>query len=417
MDYQDFKNPCQDESAEKYCCNLFKNITVGEHFQMLLEIMKHSYIRNFKNDQEKVAFFNKFVLKGLKNHNLSFTNPQPSILNTILFTNLTTDFQNAKSQNSKMNLVITGHGICYSYNSLPMHQIYQPSHYLDMWNLTFGTGIDEVLEYPTVWGPARPLYIVVQSFEPSSEKTSHGFMLSFTNEYNPYDDTQNSFEIMPGYQHTFRVIPSQLSTTDHFDKLKLGDRKCKLENENEGMRLLRRFSKSGCEFECAIEKSLEICSCLPWSVPRSGNHYKTCDMFGNLCFKNTFNSPQTYEGCSCMSDCQATTYIISESSKPISNWIELCSRAKVISQLADYIHENYNLYFTLSYFMNKRGPDPDSLLNVCEFLITNHVSVIKVEIGAKSVIKSVRDVKTTFENQLSAIGRIFYLFLIIVFKK
>jgi hypothetical protein len=407
MDYQNLKNPCQDESAEKYCCNLFENITVGEHFQMLLEIMEHSYIRDFENDEEKMAFFNNVVLKGLKNQNLSFTNPQTSILNTILFANLTTDFQNAKSQNTKMNTVITGRGICYSYNSLPMHQIYQPSHYQEMWNLTFGAGSDEELEYPTVWGPAQPLYIVAQSFEPSSVRTSHGFMLSFTNEFNSYDVIQNSFEILPGYQHTFRVIPSQLSTTVRFDELKLGDRKCKLKNENEGMRLLSRFSKSGCEFECALEKSSDTCSCMPWSVARRDNNSKTCDMFGNLCFKNAFNSPQTYEGCGCMNDCQATTYIISESSKPISNWKELCLSSNVISQLANYVHENYNLYFTLSYFIDKQGPDPDSLNNVCEFLIKNHVSVIKVEIGAKSVIKSVRDVKTTFENQLSAVGRIF----------
>lgn len=58
----------------------------------------------------------------------------------------------------------------------------------------------------------------------------------------------------------------------------------------------------------------------------------------------------------------------------------------------------------LNYHIDEKGLNPELFENVCEFIIRNHISVIEVKIGAKSVIKSVRDVKITFENQLSAIG-------------
>ena len=52
----------------------------------------------------------------------------------------------------------------------------------------------------------------------------------------------------------------------------------------------------------------------------------------------------------------------------------------------------------------KSVPNLESKFDVGKYLFQNHISIIKVEIGTKSVIKSVRDVKATFEYQLSAIG-------------
>ena len=71
--------------------------------------------------------------------------------------------------------------------------------------------------------------------------------------------------------------------------------------------------------------------------------------------------------------------------------------------------KHYYLYFASDSFYNA---DPDSNVDITEYLFQNYFSIVKVEMGAKSVIKSVRDVKATFEYQLSAIGMFdfFYFF-------
>lgn len=97
-------------------------------------------------------------------------------------------------------------------------------------------------------------------------------------------------------------------------------------------------------------------------------------------------------------------YTFSESSRPIVEWLKLFSNT-VIGRFESF-RADYSLDLTYKrYILNIGPPDPDSLDDICEYVVKNFVSVIRVEIGTKSVIKSVRDVKTTFETQLSAIGK------------
>ena len=89
----------------------------------------------------------------------------------------------------------------------------------------------------------------------------------------------------------------------------LSDRKCRLASENEEMKLFQRYSKSGCEYECALLKSSQTCGCRPWNLPDVlNNRTKICDLLGNFCFHNTLNSPMTYQNCNCYSDCQTTRW-------------------------------------------------------------------------------------------------------------
>ena len=392
------KYPCLGQ-FDHPCCNLFQNVTIDEHLETFLSIMKYSYLRNFNDEQDKEMFLDKFAKKLYQGEKPTLVSSSYSTLNTFLICDQVSDFQEAESSCQHVHPVVTGNGLCYSYNGLQMHELYKASSYSQMWNSTFGGRKTTV---PV--DPSRTLYIVVQSYKPSSLKVSQNFMLSFTSQFSPFDVVNNSFEIMAGFQHDFRIIPSVLSTSSRFDELPLTDRKCRLKIETHDMELLKSYSKSGCEFECAIKKSADTCRCLPWSIPRIANHSKTCDMLGNRCFKNSFNSPSTYENCSFLNDCQNVMYTFSESSRPIVEWLKLCSNT-VIGRFQSF-RADYSLDLTYKrYILNIGPPDPDSLDDICEYVVKNFVSVIRVEIGTKSVIKSVRDVKTTFETQLSAIGK------------
>ena len=99
------------------------------------------------------------------------------------------------------------------------------------------------------------------------------------------------------------------------------DRKCGLPNEVSNLKYLKTFSKSGCEYECGLERAAKKCSCIPWNLPRvSMEDPPFCDMLGNLCFFGVMKATSTFDDCNCPSDCQTTTLSIFESSRTIDNW-------------------------------------------------------------------------------------------------
>ena len=65
-----------------------------------------------------------------------------------------------------------------------------------------------------------------------------------------------------------KTIPRLVKTSDDYNALPREQRKCKLPFESEGFSFLREYSKSGCETECALEKALMTCKCIPWYYPR-----------------------------------------------------------------------------------------------------------------------------------------------------
>ena len=386
------------------CCSLYNKVSIDEHFATFMDIMKHSSSSNFWNEREKATFFSTFAKTILQSKKMLLTDPPLEPLSRFIFCDLTSDVTNCDASCEKMIPVSTGNGLCYSFNSKPAVSIYQESEYSKAWSSTFGDKNDSDLIFPAVWGPSQPLYILVQSFDPRQLGNGNNFFLSFTNELNPFDIIQNRFEILPGYQHTYRVIPSQITTSPRFDDLSLNERGCRLKSETGEMNLFNSYSKSGCEFECAVKSSSIACNCLPWSIPRNDNHSKTCDMIGNLCFKNMFNSPQAYENCDCMNDCQAVTFSIAESAIPLKSFKDDSNISKAINDWVSTVHTHYHLLFVLEKIISTSAPNLESKFDVGKYLFQNHISIIKVEIGTKSVIKSVRDVKATFEYQLSAIG-------------
>ena len=57
-----------------------------------------------------------------------------------------------------------------------------------------------------------------------------------------------------------------------------------------------KYSRRGCELECAGEKAASFCKCIPWHYPNNNMlNTPTCDIFGGHCFdKGTFLSEDTY---------------------------------------------------------------------------------------------------------------------------
>lgn len=57
-------------------------------------------------------------------------------------------------------------------------------------------------------------------------------------------------------------------TTAKFESLSFRDRKCALAKEKGNLRFLLNYTKSGCEYECGLDRAAKKCSCIPWNLPR-----------------------------------------------------------------------------------------------------------------------------------------------------
>lgn len=158
--------------------------------------------------------------------------------------------------------VPTNHGICQSYNPLPVKDIYKKSQMVDAWTKMFESDAGDFnLTYSNGRGPFSAFYIVLNDFESYSFwRKRNGFILSITNEENYFDVIRNYFVVEPGYLYSFEILPSQISTTPKFEAMNREDRNCGLFGDSSGMNHTTGYSKSGCELECGWVISTRVCT-------------------------------------------------------------------------------------------------------------------------------------------------------------
>ena len=79
-------------------------------------------------------------------------------------------------------------------------------------------------------------------------------------------------KLKPGFYLIIRVTPKVIDTSEDFVGFDIDKRNCKLQHETDELKFLRNYTKDGCELECALNKSLSVCKCLPWYLPNNFNH-------------------------------------------------------------------------------------------------------------------------------------------------
>ena len=99
---------------------------------------------------------------------------------------------------------------------------------------------------------------------------------------------------------------------ESMEDISIESRQCRLPHETEGLKIFKRYSKSGCEFESRLKKSEEVCRCVPWDFPyHSSSRYPICDIYGNYCFKNVWKKYQKSIK-DCLPGCYQLKFISSE---------------------------------------------------------------------------------------------------------
>ena len=174
-------------------------------------------------------------------------------------------------------------------------------------------------------------------------------------------------------------------------------RGCKLPNEGKNLKLTKFYSKSSCEYECAIQQAFNKTGCLPWNIPRlSMEEPPFCDMGKNILFDSELKSFSPL-GCNCPSDCNSTTFTVFETSKEIKNLEKLGYDFRdypytVLDSLCETMRTNYKIKFIYDNIMNG-APYPeishDGAQTFCNKFLSSNVAMVKIEMATKYLTRLV----------------------------
>ncbi len=114
---------------------------------------------------------------------------------------------------------------------------------------------------------------------------------------------------------------------------------------------------------------------------------------------------ETFENCSCLSDCKSTMLSVFDTRQQL-DLDQHCNNMQII-EYTKFILSKHKLWFLLNR-MNKKLQieQPLSSKSICKYLVSHNLVIVKVEMATKSMMRSVRDKRFSFETQLASLGNI-----------
>jgi hypothetical protein len=405
---------------KSYNCFNTIQIIMKNNYEAFLDVVKNSELENSIQSEEKQQKFENNYLTDLlfqksKPRRPIYLKDKTGMIpfcSKVPYTNLSIVSALKPSTCDLFNRHLTPNGLCYSFNSLTMDEIYAPSESIDSFNTFLDLNKNSTLLKPLGHGPNFVLNFVLNSFERVNNqiRSSQNFILSITNENNPFDIFRQSYFIEPGFSYKYQILADQIVTTKEFDNMEPSIRNCSLPNENSKSNLTRTYSKSSCEYECAIENAIKKCSCIPWNIPKmTSDNISLCDL-EETCFTEHLRMFSPTD-CNCSSDCQGTSFSVFVTRKPISTPTNFCSDKRikseypftVLCQLCRNVITKQRIRFVYEQIMNG-WPDPNNLDGFFSKFVVENVALVKVEMVAKSLTRSVKDKRFNFVDQLSSLG-------------
>ena len=260
-----------------------------------------------------------------------------------------------------------------------------------------------------MWMNMKPY--TTQPFSPKSVM----YTLGISTASNLIDQKRNTIQIIPGHKISIRVLPRIVTSTPSFDALEPRVRNCKLPHEIDGFVYLLKYTRIGCEFECAAGFATHSCKCIPWYYPNNFTYWAMCDMFGGNCFDSIMSDETFYKKCplQCLEDCQEMALTVLPSVTPL-NIDNVCKEGSFAYQ---HLQHKFKQHFAFQNYkiLAQQGSIPDlarSFANgsLCKTFVEDYVSFVSVESPTTSVIMSEKDQKVSFYDQLGTIGGTLGLF-------
>ena len=235
------------------------------------------------------------------------------------------------------------------------------------------------------------------------------YTVGISDKRNLVDQQRNTISLWPGHQIRIKAVPRLFTTSKYFNELPRDQRKCKLAQETDGISFLSEYTQIGCETECAIQRAISTCKCIPWYYPSHFEGLPMCEMFGGHCFEVMMADERHYRNCTeqCLVDCYETAYIIFWSLSPI----DLKSTCKPGGFNHHHFTKAFSKHFAFQAYKTlvEGGYVPDvrtSFHNgsLCQDYVKNYVSFVSVESPSSRIISTHKDRRIFFYNQLSTVG-------------
>ena len=245
------------------------------------------------------------------------------------------------------------------------------------------------------------------------------YTLNIQDDRTIFDQKRGLIDLLPGYHFSIKVSHQVKDISEALQTEDIELRGCKLSSEIEGFNFLNNYSKSGCEFECAMQKAMDTCQCLPWFYGIESNDSQICDWFGSKCFNDIMVNEENYKNCSekCLPDCKATALTVISSLSPM-NIDEFCNK-KVLAELRRNEQNHWFKFGLLDFLTGKAADIPwyltfdqneEELKAACEKFVRNYVAYVTVEALNSEVIESRKEMRVTFTDQLGMVGGTLGLF-------
>ena len=242
------------------------------------------------------------------------------------------------------------------------------------------------------------------------------YTLGISSKTNNIDQKRNIVNILPGFLTVIRVIPQLIDTTDSFDEMANSSRNCKLSNEIEGLKLLKSYTKVGCEFECAVNQAVSVCKCMPWFYTNNFTDTPICNSFSGYCFEHFISNETNYKQCPnlCKEDCRGIPMTVVTNYVPI-NAVDFCKEGSFFKKQLTRSYRQHFAFENYKTLVTGDGQIPDlqaSMANgsLCLWFIEKFVGMVSVESPTNTVTKSAREPRVTFIDQLGTIGGTLGLF-------
>jgi hypothetical protein len=218
------------------------------------------------------------------------------------------------------------------------------------------------------------------------------------------------------------VTPQFVDTTDDFDQLGLDERNCKFSYESDGLKVLNKYSRIGCEVECALNKSAVLCQCMPWYYPNNYYNVPICDMLGGYCFEHIMSNTKHYRQCRnvCLDDCKGIHFVKTVMFKQI-DFENICRPGSPLNEFfkkSAKKHFSFEHYTTLASGEHEKLDSLESTLTkdnmtngeLCKNFVEKYIAMVTVETPTNVVVKSFKDQRASFVEKIGLVGGTIGLF-------
>ena len=312
---------------------------------------------------------------------------------------------------------ITDMGICPSFNGKQMSEMFEPSYFLTSFLEAYKEDLNNMssVKYGQESGQSLKFYLLNIPKEMKYEMTSDTpttFNFAVTSSKEFFGMKGSSFKIKAGYKSIIEVEPMEIVASEDLKAVPLAKRKCKFDDEIDGIKLFKTYSQSGCEFEMNIRKGLEKCKCVPWFIPTTlGQNYIMCDNYGNRCFELATLGSGSYDNC--LPNCNLAQFSRSLILEKIDPHEVCTSKTSWLDITGTLFHGKgfYLLFKTqklkqwLYSSTNESYVDKDAAqLKFCKHMAQYYMAEVTVKFANKKYIRTRMDVKVSFSDQLGVFG-------------